>query len=78
MSARNPKHENVFLDTNIILEPLIVSACGKEYVVVNDSNDNMINYSFREKNGRVSLYKDDIRVFSLKRKNLNSPIASSY
>ena len=65
MSARNPKHENEFLSTNSVLEPIGVMACGKKYLVV-DHNGNMIHYSLREKNGKISCYINDKKVLDLK------------
>jgi len=67
MSARNPKHENKFLDTNTVLEPLVIKACGREYLAV-DENDNMVYYSFREKNGKISCYINNEKVLDLKEK----------
>lgn len=65
MSARNPKHENEFLDTNSILEPLVVKACGREYLAIGKSGY-MINYSLREKHGKISCYINNVKVLDLK------------
>ena len=67
MSARNPKHENEFLDTNTILEPLVIKVCGREYLIV-DENSNMVHYSFREKNRKISCYINNKKVLDLKEK----------
>jgi len=65
MSARNPKHENEFLNTNSILEPLFIKACGREYLVVGNGG-HMINYSLREKHGKVSCYINNEKILDLK------------
>jgi len=66
MSARNPKHENEFLNTNSILEPLGMIACGKKYLAV-DENGNMVHYSLREKNGKISCYINNKKILDLKK-----------
>jgi len=65
MSARNPKHENEFLDTNSVLEPLSMMVCGKKYLAI-DENGNMIHYSLREKNGKISCYVNNNKILDLK------------
>jgi len=65
MSVRNPKHENEFLNTNSILEPLVVKACGKEYLAIGNSG-HMIHYLLREKDGIISCYINNVKVLDLK------------